>query len=70
MKMQIEESVMFTEAFDKAFWEWFDYMPERERKVFLYYKEDAARLYFLNKYYSKRHAVKANENSGYLIIRT
>lgn len=71
MKLVIvkEEDVMHTEAFNEAFWDWFDNISPRERKVFLYYNHDMAKLYFYNKYYIKQHVVKSNESDSYLHIR-
>ena len=55
--------------FNKEFWNWFDVLPQKEKKVFFYYKEDMAKLFFYNKYY-RHKAVNQNEKNGYLIIRT
>lgn len=64
-------AVANSKEFNDAFWQWFDTAPAKERNVFLYYKEDMAKLYFFNKYYSKRHfTVQTNESNSYLHIRT
>lgn len=49
MNNDIENS----EEFNKAFWEWFDRQPKQFRDRFLYYKEDAAKIYFYHQVYMK-----------------
>jgi hypothetical protein len=36
--------------FQKKFWEWFDALPIEEKQGFWYYKDDAAEIYFYNKF--------------------
>ena len=44
---------MKTEQFRKAFWDWFDAIPKKERKKFQEYPADMAELYFYNKIWSR-----------------
>ena len=39
------------EKFKKAFWEWFDNLPKKEKKKFQEYPSDMATIYFYNKIY-------------------
>jgi|GEM_PF-6438805 len=48
--------------FKKAFWEWFDVLPEKEKDKFKYYRSDMAELYFYNSVYKKL----INEKDFYL----
>ena len=43
---------MDKKEFKKAFWKWFDSIPEQERLKFKYYPSDMAELYFYNKIWS------------------
>lgn len=40
--------------FKTSFWEWFDSLPLQEKKRFWYYANDAAEVYYYNKYW-KHH---------------
>lgn len=37
------------DKFNNKFWEWFDDLPIDNRKKFMYYPLDMAKLYFFNK---------------------
>ena len=39
--------------FKNCFWNWFDALPDKEKKRFQYYTADMAELYFYNKFYSR-----------------
>lgn len=58
-----------TSEFQESFWNWFDHLPKKEKSVFMYYRDDMAKLYFYNKYY-KHNLVKRNEESSYFTVRT
>lgn len=49
--------------FKKEFWEWFDNIPEEERKKFQFFKVDMAEIFFYNKIY-KHRVSKNNESSN------
>ncbi len=36
------------EEFREAFWDWFDGLDTKERHMFHHYREDMAKLFFLN----------------------
>ena len=40
-----------TPEFKKAFWEWFDNLPTKEREKFQNYPADMAELNFYNRFY-------------------
>lgn len=49
----MNDNIENSEEFNKAFWEWFDQQPKPFRDRFLYYKEDASKIYFYNQVYMK-----------------
>lgn len=51
--MMMQTADFDTPEFKKLFWEWFDSLPQKERKKFQEYPSDMAELYFYNKIYSK-----------------
>lgn len=62
--------------FKKCFWEWFDNLPDTEKKRFQYYTADMAELYFYNKFYSRgsysgnTSAFQADARSSILLSRS
>lgn len=68
LETQDIQYIFDTPEFQEAFWEWFDTLPKKEKNVFMYYRDDMAKLYFFNKYY-KHILVKRNEESAYFTIR-
>lgn len=45
-----------TPEFKKAFWEWFDNLPTKEREKFQNYPADMAELNFYNRFYKHMRA--------------
>ena len=50
--MMDSNSMIYTEKFNNAFWDWFDSLPLDLRKKFWYYPADLAKVYFYNKIWS------------------
>lgn len=48
--------------FKEKFWEWFDSIPEDERKMFQSFKADMAETFFYNKFY--KHQESKYDESG------
>lgn len=59
--MNLEELIRSVD-FKKEFWEWFDLLPEVEKKKFWYYGSDMAEIFFYNKIYSKKFLMSDNLN--------
>jgi hypothetical protein len=47
----IDEHVFDSSEFKKAFWEWFDNLPQKQREKFQTYPMDMAELNFYNTVY-------------------
>ena len=48
--------------FKKAFWEWFDNLPLKEKQKFWWFKLDMATTYFFNAIYTKQLQNKAGNS--------